>query len=81
MPPVGLDELLAPEVIRDPYPFFARLRETDPVHWNATYELWVLTRYDDIVEIFRDHKTFSSHINAVPAIFDAGIPPVSLDPP
>jgi cytochrome P450 len=62
MAQVGLDELLSPEVIRDPYPLFARLRETDPVHWNAAFELWVLTRYDDIVSMVRSHERFSSAV-------------------
>ena len=29
------DDLLAPEMIADPYPHLAHLRETDPVHWNC----------------------------------------------
>ena len=41
MPAVDLDALFAPEVIADPYPFFGRLREQDPVHWNAPFQLWV----------------------------------------
>src|SRR5262249_13726345 len=43
------DDLFAPDVIADPYGYFNRLRAEDPVHWNAKYELWVFTRYDDIV--------------------------------
>ncbi len=58
----GLDELLAPEVIENPYPLFARLRETDPVHWNAAFQLWVLTRYDDVVSMVRNHEMFSSAV-------------------
>jgi cytochrome P450 len=49
-------------VIENPYPFFARLRESDPVHWNAAYQLWVLTRYDDVVELVRNHEMFSSAV-------------------
>ena len=45
----GLDELLTLNVIADPYPLFARLREQDPVHWNGPFQLWVITRYDDVV--------------------------------
>jgi cytochrome P450 len=60
--PVGLDELLAPEVIENPYPLFARLRESDPVHWNEAFQLWVLTGYDDIVSMVRNHELFSSAV-------------------
>ncbi len=33
-----------PEVIADPFPTFARLRERDPVHWSEPLGGWVLTR-------------------------------------
>lgn len=44
-------------------PFFARLRDEDPVHWCETgnYEPhWSITRYDDIAAVDLDHKRFSS---------------------
>ncbi len=56
------DDLFAPDVIADPYGYFGRLREEDPVHWNAKYELWVLTRYDDIVWLIRRPELFSSEV-------------------
>ena len=54
------DDLFAPGVIADPYPYFDQLREEDPVHWNEKYEVWVLTRYDDVVWLTRHHELFSS---------------------
>jgi len=56
------DDLFAPDVIADPYGYFGRLREEDPVHWNAKYELWVLTRYDDVVWLVRHPERFSSEV-------------------
>ncbi len=56
------DDLLAPEVIANPYPYLAHLRETDPVHWNAVHESWVITRYDDFVRIARQPELFSSEV-------------------
>jgi cytochrome P450 len=43
----------------DPYPTYRALREHDPVHRlpDGTY---FLTRYDDLVEIYRDAKAWSS---------------------
>jgi cytochrome P450 len=61
-PFADLDDMFAPDVIADPYPYFAHLRETDPVHWNARYELWVITRYDDIVWLLRRHELVSSAV-------------------
>src|SRR4051812_48453442 len=46
--------------VTDPYPTYAWLREHDPVHWDATNELWGISRYDDIVEIERRKDIFIS---------------------
>ena len=43
------DDLFTPNVIADPYDYYGRLRDEDPVHWNAKYELWVVTRHDELV--------------------------------
>jgi cytochrome P450 len=57
-----VDDLFATSVIADPYPLLAHLREHDPVHWNEPYQLWVLTKYDDIVSLVRQPEIFSSAV-------------------
>jgi len=52
-------DLLAPEVVADPHPAFACLREEDPVHWSERHRAWVLTRYDDVAALFRDLRMSS----------------------
>lgn len=54
------DDLFSLEVVSDPYTYFAHLREEDPVHWNEKYELWVVTRYEDLVWVARHPEHFSS---------------------
>ena len=56
------DNMFAPDVIADPYAYYGRLREEDPVHWNAPYELWVITRHEDLVWLTRHHELFSSAV-------------------
>jgi cytochrome P450 len=56
------DDLFTPDVINDPYTYFGRLREEDPVHWNEKYEAWIITRYDDVVWLIRHHELFSSRV-------------------
>lgn len=56
------DDLFAPEVIADPYGYFGHLRDTDPIHWNARSELWVITGYDDLVWLVRHPELFSSAV-------------------
>jgi hypothetical protein len=44
----------------DPYPTYAWLRANAPVYWDAVSQLWVCSRYDDVVRISKDPLTFSS---------------------
>jgi pimeloyl-[acyl-carrier protein] synthase len=53
-PGLGLSNLLRPEVLADPYPFYHRLRSGDPVHWDD--EFWVLTRYAEVVAALHDPR-------------------------
>ncbi|MDQ3475936.1 MAG: cytochrome P450 [Actinomycetota bacterium] len=53
-------QLTSPAFYADPYPFYHRLRETDPVHWSDANGGWMLTRYDDVLATVRDHRRFSS---------------------
>jgi len=56
------DDMFTPDVIANPYAYYGRLREEDPVHWNEDYELWVITRHDDLVWLTRHHELFSSAV-------------------
>jgi cytochrome P450 len=56
------DNLFTADVIADPYSYYGRLREQDPVHWNEAYALWVITRHDDLVWLTRHHELFSSMV-------------------
>lgn len=44
----------------DPYPTYAWMREHAPVYWDATNELWGISRYDDILEIEKAKDVFIS---------------------
>ena len=69
--------MFTPEVIQDPYRYYGRIRDEDPVHWNELYELWVITRHDDLVWLTRNHEQFSSDVflneprPAYPAIYES----------
>jgi cytochrome P450 len=56
------DNMFSPDVIADPYAYYGRIRDEDPVHWNETYELWVVTRHDDLTWLTRHHELFSSAV-------------------
>jgi hypothetical protein len=60
-----------PAWLADPYPFYAQLRQEDPVHWAAAPEgRWVLTRYADVTAALRD-----------PRLVKAGAKPLLADVP
>lgn len=52
--------LVSPSFSQDPYPIYAMLRETDPVHFVDAWGAWVVTTYLDCLEIFRDPMRFSN---------------------
>jgi cytochrome P450 len=56
------DDMFTRDVIADPYAYYGSLRDEDPVHWNETYALWVITRHDDLVWLTRHHELFSSAV-------------------
>jgi len=53
-----------PEFNANPYPFYRRLREADPVH-QSPLGFWVLTRYDDCVLVLRDPRFGRAGFEAV----------------
>lgn len=56
-----LDDVIhTPEFAADPFPVYRQLRETDPVQWSATWNCWVVTRYDDVRTCLQDAKRFSN---------------------
>jgi cytochrome P450 len=46
-------KLFGPRMLADPYPYYARLRSSDPVHWADQLGGWVLTRYADVMTVLR----------------------------
>jgi cytochrome P450 family 130 len=81
---------LDPELLADPYPAFAWLRENDPVHHHPADDrapgFWALSRFGHVWDAVRRPEVFSSASGLT--FFDdeigrLGIPPtiVMLDPP
>jgi len=49
-----------PELIEDPYPAYAWLRENAPVKYIEAEQIWALSRYDDIRAAVRNPDVFSN---------------------
>jgi cytochrome P450 len=51
---------LSPEQREDPFPVYALARREQPVFYASAFDLWVVTRYEDVLEVLKDHRTYSS---------------------
>jgi cytochrome P450 len=50
----------SPEVQDDPYPLYRRMRDVEPVAYNAELDCWFLFRFEDVLTAVHDHDTFVS---------------------
>lgn len=50
-----------------PYSQYARLRAAEPVHWSKLLCGWLLTSFDDVTAVLRDHSVSSSLDGAAPS--------------
>jgi len=55
-PASALDQLFSPEVLANPHPLYAELREQHPVYWNSMFQFWVVTRYKDVASLLQDPR-------------------------
>ena len=74
------------ELVADPYPMFARLRDEAPVYYNAEFDFYALSRFADVNKALIDVGTYSSARGVILELIKANleIPPGMLifeDPP
>lgn len=76
------------EFFNGAYDTYRRLRDEAPVYYNAQWDFWALTRYEDVAPATKDHETYSSAkgatLDMVKAHDDAIPVPkviISMDPP
>lgn len=58
-----VDETLDPlseDYLEDPYPYYVRFRREAPVFFAPKINMWVVSRYEDILNIVKDPETFSN---------------------
>lgn len=68
-------------VARDPYPFYARWREQDPVFRDEETGDWVITRHEDVKNALKNPALFSSSAFANSSQSAVALPLLSDDPP
>jgi cytochrome P450 len=57
-----LIDLLDAEHTQSPYAYLGRLRETEPVHWNARHKAWLVTDYEQVSKGLRDPRLSSNRL-------------------
>jgi len=70
-----LSDWRSPEVLRDPYPVYRKLREVSPVYFDEQRRRWLLTRHEDIVAVLRDNERFSAEHDVVTSSMLTSDPP------
>ena len=73
---------------QDPYPAYRTLRAKDPVHWSELTHGWVISRFENVDAILRDHKRFGSDERRAGGAAPPYVPPfpegrslLVIDPP
>ena len=74
------------EIDKDPYPIWKRMRDEAPLYYNARYDFYALTRFDDVERASVEWKTYISGKGSVLEFIKSGVevPPGSIlfeDPP
>jgi cytochrome P450 len=61
------------ELNADPYPMFRRLREEQPLYYNAQHDFYTISRFADVNKALVDHETFSSARGAILELIRSGM--------
>ncbi|WP_299557353.1 cytochrome P450 [uncultured Mycolicibacterium sp.] len=74
------------DIVANPYPVYARLREEAPLYYNERYDFWAVSRYADVERALLDWETFSSRRGDILELVQSGydMPPgvmMFADPP
>jgi cytochrome P450 len=77
---------LSPEVIENPYPYYAYLREHAPVYWIEPLQAWALSRYADVDFALRNPQIFPSSVFTAQTLGDLNPTPetpwiLDMNPP
>ncbi|MEG8277207.1 cytochrome P450 [Streptomyces sp. AHA2] len=57
--------LLDDDLVADPFPYFAHLRDTAPVHWSPVQRSWLVTGYESVASCFTEPAVSADRITPV----------------
>ena len=82
--PVSDIDFYSDEVIRDPYPVYAELREMGPVVYLTKNDLYLVARYKEVSEVLQQPLRFvsSKGVSPIPKVNDILVgSTLNSDPP
>jgi len=82
MPPPPQVDLFDPTFQANPYPTYAQLRSTAPVHRVTLPDgrrVWLVTRYDDVASVLKDERFAKNWRNAPPPEQLAQMSPIPVE--
>lgn len=59
---IDLDD---PAFVADPYPRYRALRSERPVWFDERWDMWILTRYQDVKSSFTDRRMTAGHVDMI----------------
>ena len=63
---LSLKQVFFPQYAANPYPLYQQLRNYDPVLWDETLNAWVLTSYNDVLNVLRDPRFSAARMDMTP---------------
>jgi cytochrome P450 len=74
------------EIDENPYPIWKRMRDEQPLYYNAKYDFYALSRYEDVETCSKDWRRYSSAKGTILEIIRSGMTPppgifIFEDPP
>ena len=73
-------DILDPRLYDDPWETYRWLRNNDPVYWDDTNKLWVISKYEDVSHISRHPETWCNKFGVRP-VLDAPMSIIAMDDP
>src|SRR5262245_35728876 len=61
------------DINADPYPTYKRLRDEAPIYYNERYDVWALSRHEDVEKAMVNWQTFSSSRGDILELVQSGM--------
>lgn len=72
-PAMSLFNLLNPDILSDPYPFYHQLQADVPVHWDEYVKAWVCTSYATIVSALHHPDLSAERLLSMEGLVSLGL--------